>query len=93
MVDEARNAPTPECATIYEDDRMRLLVRVCAALQAHHGTEPFFLSARRAGEVVGVSRTIAARMIKTLAFDRILSLERKGTLRDRNASEYRFLGG
>ena len=65
------------------------LVRVCVALQSHCGDEPFFLSARQAGEVLGVHFTDASKMLAALANDGVLKLVSKGT--GKVASRYRFV--
>ncbi len=64
------------------------LVRVCQALQAHHGTDPFFISARQAGEVLGVHFTDASKMLSALVADGVLTLVSKGA--GKVASRYRF---
>ena len=64
------------------------LVRVCAALQAHQGNEPFFVSARQAGEILGVHFTDAAKMLSALVGDGVLKLVSKGS--GNLASRYRF---
>jgi hypothetical protein len=66
------------------------LVRVCAALQAHEGeTRPFFLSARKAGEVLGVHFVEASKMMAALVGDGVLKLVSQGA--GRVASRYRFV--
>lgn len=64
------------------------LTRICAALQAHHGAEPFFLSARQAGDLLGVHYTDASKMLAALVSDGVLTLVTKGSVR--TASRYRF---
>jgi hypothetical protein len=64
------------------------LVRVCAALQAHQGDMPFFISARQAGEVIGVHFTDASKMMAALVGDGVLRLISKGA--GKVASRYRF---
>ena len=64
------------------------LVRVCAALQAHHGEEPFFISARQAGEVLGIHFADASKMLAALVHDGVLKLDSKGV--GKVASRYRF---
>lgn len=66
------------------------LVRVCAALQAHQGDAPFFLSARQAGEVLGIHFTDASKMMAALVADGVLELVSKGA--GKVASRYRFKG-
>ncbi len=64
------------------------LVKICAALQAHHGAEPFFLSARQAADLLGVHFTDASKMLAALVSDGVLTLVLKGV--GRVASRYRF---
>ncbi len=64
------------------------LVRLCVALQAHHGQEPFFISAREAGEQIGVHFTDASKMLSALCFDGVLTLVTKGA--GKVASRYRY---
>jgi hypothetical protein len=64
------------------------LVRVCMALQAHQGDMPFFISARQAGEVLGVHFTDAAKMLTALVVDGVLTLVTKGA--GQVASRYRY---
>ncbi len=64
------------------------LVRLCVALQAHHGQEPFFISAREAGEQIGVHFTDSSKMLSALCFDGVLTLVTKGA--GKVASRYRY---
>lgn len=64
------------------------LVRVCAALQAHQGDKPFFISARQAGEVLGIHFTDASKIMAALVGDGVLQLVSKGA--GKVASRYRF---
>lgn len=65
------------------------LVRVCQALQAHHGDDPFFISARVAGGVVGICHEEAALMLRAMVADGVLALVSKGV--GRVASRYRYM--
>ena len=69
-------------------DRGLQLVRVCMALASHHEPEPFFLSSRIAGELLGIHHTDAARMLAALCADGVLTLTKRGV--GRVASRYRF---
>ncbi|MFN7121895.1 MAG: hypothetical protein ACK4NM_07670, partial [Hydrogenophaga sp.] len=64
------------------------LVCICKALAAHHAPDPFFLSSRQAGELLGVHFTDASKMLAALVMDRVLHLESRGA--GRVASRYRF---
>lgn len=65
------------------------LVRICAALQAHEGDGPFFLGARKAGELIGEPFTDANRMMQALVLDGVIEVVTKGA--GRKASRYRFV--
>lgn len=69
-------------------DAGKYLVRLCQALQSHEGDAPFFISARQAGEVLGVHFTDASKMLSALVADGVLTLVSKGA--GRVASRYRF---
>ncbi len=56
-----------------------LLAKVCRRLAEHHGDDPFFISARQAGELVNVHFTDAAKILSALVLDDVLKLERKGS--------------
>lgn len=64
------------------------LVQICAALQAHEGDGPFFISARQAGELVGLHFTDASKVLAALVADGVLTLVSKGA--GKVASRYRF---
>ncbi|MGH8148223.1 MAG: DNA-primase RepB domain-containing protein [Rhodanobacteraceae bacterium] len=82
--------PVPDGLPADYDARLLRLVRVCRRLQRHAGDEPFFLSARTAGDLLGVHFTSAANMLYALVADHVLDGVRCGTLKDRRASEYRM---
>ena len=69
-------------------DTGKHLVRLCQALQSHEGDAPFFISARQAGEVLGVHFTDASKMLSALVADGVLTLVSKGA--GKVASRYRF---
>lgn len=71
----------------YQESGQRL-IRICAALQAHHEPEPFFLASRQAGELLGMHFTEAAKMLVALVADGVLTLISKGA--GMKASRYRF---
>lgn len=85
------SAPLPErfLALGYQEAALRLM-RICAALQAHHASEPFFLGARKAGELVDMHYPDAAKMLGAFVADGVLTLISKGA--GRKASRYRFNG-
>lgn len=65
------------------------LVRICAALAEHNAPKPFFLSARQAGELLGIHFTEASKILAALVLDGVLHLESRGA--GKVASRYTFL--
>ncbi len=65
------------------------LVRLCIALQVHQGTVPFFISARQAGEQLGLHFTDASKMLRALVADKVLEEVSKGA--GKVASRYRYI--
>lgn len=78
----------PGIESLAYGDRGNHLVRLCVALQAHHHPDPFFFSARQAGEHIGVHFTDASTMLSVLCSDGVLTLVSKGV--GKVASRYRF---
>lgn len=66
------------------------MVQICAALQAHEGEQPFFISARQAGDLTGLHFTDASKVLAALVADGVLELVKRGT--GRVASRYRYIG-
>ncbi len=86
-VDDA--VPMPEWIVVLQyGEATHRLIRICSALQAHAGDEPFFLSARQAGELLGLHFTDAAKVLSALVFDGVVTLVSKGS--GRVASRYRM---
>jgi hypothetical protein len=90
VIEEARGMPLPAAAANYDDEAIRLLVAVCSRLQQRWGKKPFFLSVRQAAELLGTSRMGAWRTMQLLQFDGVITRVSKGTLEDKNASEWRY---
>ena len=80
------------CAKLGYDGDLRRLDALCWQLQLQWGARPFPLGCRIAGEFLGVSKTEAHGLFKALKFDGVLRLAKKGTLKDRQASEWLFIG-
>ena len=79
----------PEAVQVLEyGDVGDQLVRICMALQSHSKPEPFFLSARKAAELLGINHTVAAKMLSVLVSDGVLTLVNKGA--GLKASRYRM---
>lgn len=67
---------------------MLTLLQVCLKLQRHFHDEPFFLSVRQAGELLGMHYSDACRLLKVLVSDGVLILVSKGA--GMKASRYKI---
>lgn len=65
------------------------LVRICEELQRHAGAAPFFLGARKAGELIDAHFTDASKMLHALVTDGVLELVKRGA--GKVASRYRYI--
>ncbi len=62
--------PDPEILELTQYGNKAIhLFRICMALQAHHGTDPFFLSCRIAGHHIGCNHTDAAKLLKLFVME------------------------
>ena len=83
------NEPLPEGLEKFGYGPMALhLIKVCSALQRLNTSEPFFLSVRKAGELINVHFTDAAKILKALVRDKIIEEVSKGS--GNKASRYRM---
>lgn len=81
---------TPESlVSLGYDDKALLLCRICKQLQANAGEGPFFISARQAGELIGIHFTDASKVLYALVADDVLELVKRGA--GRVASRYRYI--
>ncbi len=65
------------------------LARICKQLQRNAGENPFFLSARQAGELIGCHFTDASKHLYGLVADGVLKLDKLGV--GKQASRYRYV--
>ena len=72
------------------DNRSFKLFLVCRQLQVINGDNPFFLSARTAGEIVDYHFTGTSKILAAMVTDGILQLISKGT--GLKASRYKYIG-
>jgi hypothetical protein len=79
----------PEAAD-YEDPRTQLLLRVCWQLQQVHGDEPFYLSVRKAGEVIGLTAPAASKRMEVFTEDGVLAIATAHT--NIWATRYKYIG-
>lgn len=82
----------PACAVPFEDPRMRRLIAICRVLQRHAGDGEYYLSCRKAGELLGISHKTAAIWLRLLEQLGIIRTERKGDQSTGRASRFRYLG-
>lgn len=84
-----RGAPIPaSLVTLGVQERGWFLTQICRALQQAAGSDPFFLSARQAGELIGLNYVDASKHMAALVADGILELVSRGA--GAKASTYRF---
>lgn len=91
LVRAASSTPPAEILQ-YEQQQLHLLASICRELQRAAGDSPFFLSCRKAGELVGVGHIQANRWLRLMVQDGLLREVVKGTARTNLASRYRYLG-
>jgi Bifunctional DNA primase/polymerase, N-terminal len=92
LIKTALSRPDPEWFTnLYFPEVGKRLLKICDELQKHHGEEPFYLSARKAGQAVGIAGQDANTLLKNMAFRCFIRLEQKGVFNG-GASTYRYLG-
>lgn len=82
--------PVPESlAKLGYGDKAIRLCRICKQLQRNSGSEPFFISARQAGDLVGLHFTDASKVLYALVADDVLDLVKRGA--GNQASRYRYI--
>lgn len=86
----------PSKARQYESQDTRRLVLLCRELQRENGVEPFYLSGKKAVELLGLSDDVVQRkrffrlMGTLLVHDGILKIVQRGTAR--TATRYLYIG-
>lgn len=77
-----------------DGDALAKLTSLCLELQGHHGPgEAWPLSCQIAGDIIGVSKERAARLLKVLRFEQVIKMVTPGGPKgSHRAAEYRFLG-
>ncbi len=66
-----------------------LLFQICVGLQEHEGAKPFFISSRKAGELIGCHASDAAKLLKAFCIDGLIEEVSKGV--GKVASRYRIV--
>lgn len=76
-----------------ENKKLQIFTNFCRELQCDVGCQPFFLSTRKAGFLLGVSPMQISRFIKILRVEGYLELVEKGGGKNnpRKASRYRYV--
>ena len=74
-----RTNPSPELLRPGYSETMADLISVCEALQRHHGSKPFFLGCRQAGEILQLGHTHAATLLNSLVQDGVLEVTAQAT--------------
>lgn len=87
----ARAVENADSGFSYQMRGIRVLASLCRELQRCSENEPFFLSCRKAGELLGVDHTTANRWFFLLENDKVIETTAKGTRENRKANRYRFL--
>jgi hypothetical protein len=78
VMERVRLADAPVEALQFEQEEVRLLVAICRELQRSSGGQPFFLSCRTAGSLLGVNHKQAWRWLFLLVEEGILRVVHKG---------------
>ena len=89
----AQANPYPEESIGFEDKRMKLLLSLCRELQFLSEGKPFFLSCRKAAELIGHSgyKTVN-RWLRGFELSKLLEVVRRGGPSSNKANRYRYLG-
>ena len=88
----ARRATPPQAATIYGIDELPLLACLCRELQRSSGENPFFLSCRTAGSLLGKDHSTASRWLYLLEeYAGLIKTVEKGTIKQRRATRFRYV--
>jgi len=81
-----------EAMKLYESGSTRLLVSICRELARCSPERIFYLSVRKAGELIKVSHTQAGRLFEMLCADELLEVQIQGSQKTQKATRFRYLG-
>jgi hypothetical protein len=84
----ADKSSLPTCAKDYDMPQTIRLIKLCRELQRAAKDGPFFLSCRTAGELLGIDHNSAAKLLRVLLTDNVISLDRAHTRTQ--AARYRY---
>jgi len=90
-MESACKAEPPGAVREYQPG-VQLLAALCRELQKLHGTQPFFLSCRKAGTELEVDHATANRWLYLLVSEGLLVETAKGSQSSRRATRYRYVG-
>jgi hypothetical protein len=89
VMERVNNSPLPVESERFEQPELKRLLALCRELQRSCRNAPFFLSCRKAGELLGVTHMTANRWLFLLVAEGLLKLDSKGD--EYRASRYRYL--
>ena len=89
IVVRAKKAPVPECVAELGMPKLSLLARICVELQRSVGDRPFFLSCRKAGELLDIPHARANKLLHVLIDIGFMEIAEQATARQ--APRYRLL--
>ena len=75
----------------YDSTEGQYLIRICYELQKLQGKEPFWLSCRSAGGILGVSHETANKYLQMLVTDDVLKVLKEHTSNE--ATRFKYIGG
>ncbi len=92
IMEKARAASVPECASIYEGHDIRLLVSLCREMQAASDNGTFFISVSTAARLLEIDSLQAWKYFAVLRVSRIVEVVTPGDKRRHRATVYRYIG-
>ncbi len=93
IVQRADESPPPQVPEGCDAPQTRRLIAICRELQRASGDDPFFLSCRTAGRLLGMDHVTAWRRLGMLEADGVLLVAKKGTTGTKGrATRYRYTG-
>ncbi len=90
-LERVRASEVSQVSLRYAQEETRLLVSICRELQRVNGENPFFLSTRKAAELVGLDVRSAHRRLNLLEVDGVLKTEEKGSATTQKATRWRYV--
>ena len=91
ILETALGLGAPTVAEQYESPELRVLVGICEELQRSAGNNPFYLSCRKAGDLIGTNHVRAWNYLRLLQQDGILATVTVGSYSKKKATRWRYL--